>query len=84
MSTGSSSDSAPRRHLSLVIDCDICIARRTDACNDCMVSYLVKRREDEAVVIDLAEARALRTLGAGGLVPRLRHRVEQRPSTMGE
>ncbi len=84
MSTGSSSDSEPRRHLALVIDCDICIARRTEACDDCMVSYLVRQRDDEAVVIDLAEARALRTLGAGGLVPKLKHRAEPRPSTMGE
>ncbi|MCB0991268.1 MAG: hypothetical protein KDB16_09840 [Acidimicrobiales bacterium] len=75
MSVGSSRDQ-PRRHLALVIDCDICVARRTDACQDCMVTYLVRDDHDEAVVIDLAEARALKALGAGGLVPKLRHRAE--------
>lgn len=74
MSAGSNNNS--RRHLALVIDCDICVARRTDACDDCMVSYLVRESQDDAVVIDLAEARALKSLGAGGLVPKLRHQAE--------
>lgn len=60
------------RSLGLVVDCAVCVARATSACTDCVVTYLVRDRED-AVVIDLAEARALRALGDGGLVPRLRH-----------
>lgn len=64
------------RHLSLVIDCDTCVARRTSACSDCVVTFLVRDEPDEAVIIDFQEARALRTLGAGGLVPKLRHRAD--------
>jgi hypothetical protein len=56
-----------------VIDCDVCVARDTPACTDCVVTFLCSREPDEAVVIDVAEARALRLLGDAGLVPRLRH-----------
>lgn len=58
---------------SVVIDCDLCEMQGTEVCADCVVTYLC-RTETTAVVIDLAEIRALRTLGAGGLVPELRHR----------
>ena len=61
-----------RRPLGLVIDCDVCVARATSACDECVVTFLVREPED-AVVIDLAEVRALKALGDGGLVPRLRH-----------
>ncbi|MDG2113837.1 MAG: hypothetical protein P8N02_14645 [Actinomycetota bacterium] len=56
----------------MVIDCDLCEMQGTDVCSDCVVSFLC-RTESTAVVIELAEVRALRTLGAGGLVPELRH-----------
>ena len=56
----------------MVIDCDLCEMQGTDVCQDCVVSFLC-RTETSAVVIDLAEVRALRTLGDGGLVPELRH-----------
>lgn len=68
-------DSHGRRHLSLVIDCDACIARYTDACDDCVMTHLV-HDDQEAVVIDLDEVRALRVLGEGGLVPKLRHQAD--------
>jgi hypothetical protein len=58
----------------LVIDCDECVAQGTDACADCVVSFILGREPDEAIVIDVAEERALRLLGEVGLVPRLRHR----------
>jgi hypothetical protein len=57
----------------LHIDCDECAMQGTDACSDCVVTFLCGRAADEAVVIDVAEARALRLLGEAGLVPRLRH-----------
>lgn len=60
--------------LPLVIDCDDCVARRTDACDDCVVTFICSREPDEAVVIDVDEARALRLLSNSGLVPQLRHR----------
>ena len=65
--------SGSRRPLCLVIDCDVCIARATSACRSCVVTFLVRDDDDDAVIIDLAEARALKALGDGGLVPRLRH-----------
>jgi hypothetical protein len=58
----------------LRIDCAECVLEGTEACADCVVTWLVDREPGEAVVIDVAEVRALRTLGEGGLVPRLRHR----------
>ena len=55
-----------------VISCDDCIMQNTDACCDCVVTFICGREPDEAVVIDVAEARAVRMLGEAGLVPRLR------------
>ncbi|MCU1374423.1 MAG: hypothetical protein JWO68_1709 [Actinomycetia bacterium] len=58
----------------LTIDCGECSLEGTDACADCVVTFLCGREADEAVVIDVAEARAVRLLGQAGLVPALRHR----------
>jgi hypothetical protein len=38
------------------------------------VTFLLGRSADDAIVIDVAEARAVRLLADAGLVPRLRHR----------
>lgn len=57
----------------LTIDCDGCIMQGTDACDDCVVSFICGREPDDALVFDVAEERAIRTLGRGGLVPPLRH-----------
>jgi hypothetical protein len=54
------------------ISCDECVMQHTDACGDCVVTFICNRVPDEAVVIDVAEARAVRLLGDAGLVPRLR------------
>lgn len=59
----------------LRIDCDECVMQHTSACEDCMVSFIVRREPGEAVVFDVAEARALRSLSKAGLVPGLRHRT---------
>jgi hypothetical protein len=58
----------------LTIDCATCSLEGTEACGDCVVTFLCGREPDEAVVIDVAEARAVRLLGQAGLVPSLRHR----------
>ena len=58
----------------ITIDCDTCIMRRTDACNDCVVTFLESIEPRTAVVVDVGELRALRLLADQGLVPRLRHR----------
>jgi len=55
------------------ITCDDCVMQHTDVCRDCVVTYLCDREPGHAVVIDAAEARALRALSRNGLVPRLRH-----------
>jgi hypothetical protein len=57
----------------LTISCDDCTMQGTHACDDCVVTFLCNREPDEAVVIDAAEARAMRMLEGAGLVPRLRH-----------
>jgi hypothetical protein len=55
------------------ISCDDCSLRGTDACDDCLVSFVLGREADDAVVVDVAEARAMRMLARAGLVPALRH-----------
>ena len=55
------------------ISCDDCDLQRTDACGDCLVSFILGREADDALVVDVAEARAIRMLGRAGLVPELRH-----------
>jgi hypothetical protein len=56
----------------LTISCDDCTARHTDACSDCIVTFLCDRDVDDALVIDVEEARAMRALADAGLVPHLR------------
>jgi hypothetical protein len=56
-----------------VIDCDDCIGPSIGACDDCVVTFLCEREPDDALVIDVAEERALRMLADADLVPRLRH-----------
>jgi hypothetical protein len=58
----------------LTIACDDCTMQGTTACDDCVVTFICGRDPDEAVIIDAAEARAVRLLADAGLVPALRHR----------
>lgn len=50
------------------IDCDDCVMQHTDACSDCIVTYLVDKPEG-AVVFDVVQERAIRALQDGGLAP---------------
>ena len=59
------------------IDCDECEMYDTDTCRDCVVTFICSREPDDAVVIDVAEVRAMRVLADAGLVPQLRHRRRQ-------
>lgn len=61
--------------MTLTISCDTCSMRSTDACGDCVVTFICDRQPDDAVIIDVSEQRALRLLGRSGLVPVLRHRA---------
>lgn len=58
----------------MLISCGDCVMEGTDACTDCVVTFLCEREPGDAVIIDVAEARALRLLEQGGLAPALRHR----------
>ena len=56
----------------LCIDCDVCVLQDTEACGDCVVTFLCGLEADQPVVVDLAEARAMRLLGEAGLAPPIR------------
>jgi hypothetical protein len=55
------------------IDCADCAHQHTSVCDDCVVSFIVGRDSDDALVIDADEARAVRLLEQAGLVPGSRH-----------
>jgi hypothetical protein len=55
------------------IDCADCAHRQTSVCDDCVVSFIVGRQPDDAIVVDADEARAVRLLEQAGLVPGVRH-----------
>ena len=59
----------------LVIDCDDCRLQHTDSCADCVVTFVCDgdHQPRRALVLDLAEVRAVRLLTSAGLVPALRH-----------
>lgn len=57
----------------LTIDCQSCEQRDTATCDDCVVSFILSREPDDAVVVDADEQRTLRSLHAVGLLPALRH-----------
>lgn len=59
---------------SFTIDCADCSMAHTDACADCVVTFICSREPGDAVVVDLAEYRAIELLAESGLVPELRHR----------
>ena len=57
----------------------------TECCDDCLVTFICSREPGEAVVVDVAEARALRMLSEAGLLPALAarspHGLRARPRT---
>jgi hypothetical protein len=60
--------------MTLTITCDDCSMKDTATCQDCVVTFICGRQPDDALIIDVAEARAVRMLSRAGLVPDLRHR----------
>lgn len=54
------------------IDCGDCAMQHTTACDDCIVTALLDQPGDDAVVLDLEQARAVRALQRAGLAPRNR------------
>lgn len=65
----------------LTISCDDCSMQCTSACDDCVVTFLLRDDADGAdtmeldMVLDLDQARVVRLLGKAGLVPDLKYRV---------
>ena len=61
---------------SFTIDCADCAHRDTPVCEDCVVSFIVGREPEDALVVDAAEARAVRLLERAGLLPGVRHEAQ--------
>ena len=61
----------------MLIDCDTCVMRATDACDDCVVTFISGREPGDALVIDVEEERVIRRFTHAGLLPDLRHRRAQ-------
>ena len=61
---------------SFTVDCADCAHRDTPVCDDCVVSFIVGREPDDAIVVDADEARAVRLLAHAGLVPGVRHEAQ--------
>ncbi len=59
--------------MTLSIDCGTCSRSGTATCHDCVVTFIVGREPDDAVVVDAAEFAAVRRLQRAGLVPDLLH-----------
>lgn len=59
---------------SVSFSCDECDLEATSACEDCVVTFLLDPPVRRAIVVDVAEARAVRLLAGAGLVPELRFR----------
>lgn len=60
---------------SFTVDCAECAHRRSAVCDDCVVTFIVGRSPEDALVVDADEARAVRLLERAGLVPGVRHQA---------
>jgi hypothetical protein len=69
--TDTDTDTERRLGGGITIDCERCSLQETAACDDCVVSFLLEREPDDAVVIDADEARAMRMLERAGMAPPL-------------
>ena len=49
----------------ITIDCGTCTGKALNACGDCVVTFIMERDPDDALIIDAAEARAVRRVGRG-------------------
>jgi hypothetical protein len=55
------------------VSCNDCEFDGTETCNDCVVNFLLGHDPQDAVIFNAADARAMRLLQDGGLIPELRH-----------
>lgn len=59
------------------ISCDTCTMRDSHACSDCIVPMLCGESPDGAIVFDIGEMRTINVMAKVGLVPTLRHHVDE-------
>jgi hypothetical protein len=63
----------------ITISCDDCRMQCTSACDDCVVSFLLRDDETETehvpLMLDLDQIRVVRLLGKAGLVPDLKYQI---------
>jgi len=78
MSIGHQSPSVGSRSAGFTISCSDCVMQHTDACADCLVTYVCERDPGDALVVEVDELRTMRLLSDAGLVPRLRHTRRRR------
>jgi hypothetical protein len=64
-------DRSPLDLTGMLISCDDCRMQGTDACSDCVVSYILDKPEG-AVVFDAEQERAIREMSRAGLLPDVR------------
>ena len=74
---GAGPEDAPRagnrgEHV-IEVDCDRCELAASEACDDCLVSFVIGRSGCHTVAADAEESRVVRLLSGAGLVPALRH-----------
>lgn len=66
--------SATMAESTINVSCDECEFDGTDTCKDCIVTFLLNREPEDAIIFDASTARAVNLLNHAGLVPALRHR----------
>jgi predicted metal-binding protein len=66
----------------ICFSCDDCEFQETSACEDCLMSFVLGREPEDAIVVNVEEARAMRMLSRAGLVPELRHSAVDRDWTV--
>jgi hypothetical protein len=63
----------------LSISCDDCSMQCSSACDDCVVTFLLRgdavEETHDTLVLDLEQARVVRLFSSAGLVPDLKYRV---------
>lgn len=65
----------------MLIDCDTCVMRDTDACGDCVVTALLDL-PDGPLVFDGEQARVISLFQDGGLLPQTRFQPVQPASRL--
>lgn len=58
----------------MIIDCDECELKGTDACEDCFVMAVLSRKEHEPLVLEPEEEEAIQVLREAGLAPVIKFR----------